>query len=148
VNRAKRVAANDSGLPNSLEESNFAVKKDAIGAPIQTFGATMQRYLPLLGVASVLSLAFFSAALAAAVTRADLSGKKICWNNGSASSYGSGGKYSNNLSGEGTWSVTAGGVHIHTERYDYLANVQKLPDGTFHATVIGTDMKTTGAYCK
>jgi hypothetical protein len=107
----------------------------------------MRGYLLPLSTACVLSLAFLSSAWATPVTSADLSGKKICWDNGSASSYGRGGKYSNNLSGEGTWAVTAAGVQIHTERYDYVAAVQKLPDGTFQAVVGGAAIKATGKYC-
>jgi hypothetical protein len=108
----------------------------------------MHRLLPALGAACLLLLAFLSAALAAPVTAGDLSGKKICWSNGSVSAYGPGGKYSNNLSGDGTWAVIGRGVHVHTDRYDYLANIQKLPDGTFSAVIIGTDVKTTGKYCQ
>ena len=108
----------------------------------------MQKLLSLLGAAVLLSLAFLAPASAAPVTAADLSGKKICWNNGSASVYGRGGKYSNNLSGEGTWSVTGAGVHVHTDRYDYMAAVQKLPDGSFQAVIIGAGIKSTGTYCK
>ena len=107
----------------------------------------MQRYLIALSAASVLSLAFVWSASAAPVTAADLSGKKICWDNGSASHYAPGGKYSNNLTGEGTWSMTGNGVHIHTERYDYVAAIQKLPGGSFQAVVIGTDLKSSGKYC-
>ncbi len=108
----------------------------------------MHKYLSPLGAASLLSLAFVSAASAAPVTSADLSGKTICWDNGSASTYGRGGKYSNNLSGEGTWSLTAGGVRIHTDRYDYVAVVQKRRDGTFHAVVAEMGITSTGKYCK
>ncbi|MGO9703076.1 MAG: hypothetical protein ACLPX7_27900 [Xanthobacteraceae bacterium] len=107
----------------------------------------MQKYLSPLSVASVLSVALYSAALAAPVTSADLSGKKICWNNGSVSSYGSGGKYSNNMTGNGTWSMAGGGVHIHTDRYDYVAAMQKSPDGTFQAVIAAANIKSTGKYC-
>ena len=111
----------------------------------------MPRYLLPLSAACALSLALVSAApaaLAAPVTAGDLSGKTICWSNGSVSSYGHGGKYSNTMSGEGTWAVTAGGVHIHTDRYDYVADVQKLPDGSFHAVVAAGGIDITGKYCK
>ena len=107
----------------------------------------MQKYLWSLGAASALCLAFVSAAQASPVTAADLSGKKICWDNGSASSYGPGGKYSNNLTGEGTWSVTGKGLHVHTDRYDYVVTVDKQPGGTFLAVAVGTALKTTGKYC-
>jgi hypothetical protein len=108
----------------------------------------MQRRLLSLTAASMLSLAVVSAALAAPVSSADLSGRSICWDNGSVSSYGAGGTYSNSMSGHGTWSMTGGGVHIHTDRYDYVASVQKLPDGTFHAVVPAASINATGKYCK
>jgi len=111
-------------------------------------GARMQKRVSLLGAAALVSLSLPSPASASAVTAADLSGKKICWNNGSASVYSRGGKYSNNLSGEGTWSITGAGVHVHTDRYDYVAAIQKLPDGSFQAVIIGAGIKSTGTYCK
>lgn len=108
----------------------------------------MQRFRisAVLGAASLLSLV--SVAQAAPVTAADLSGKSICWDNGSASAHRHGGKYSNNMNGEGTWSMTAGGVHIHTDRYDYVATIQKLPDGTFTAVIPAAGITSTGKYCK
>jgi len=108
----------------------------------------MHRHLLTLSAAATLSLIVVSAALAAPVRSADLSGRSICWDNGSASSYGAGGAYSNSMSGHGTWSMTGGGVHIHTDRYDYVASVQKLPDGTFHAVVPVAGINATGKYCK
>ncbi|MDR3422202.1 MAG: hypothetical protein P4L80_13325 [Xanthobacteraceae bacterium] len=108
----------------------------------------MLKYVSLFAGGFLLSLAFLSFASAAPVSSGDLSGKTICWDNGSTSRYGGGGKYSNNLSGEGTWAITGGGVHIHTDRYDYVAAIQKLPDGTFQAVVIGAGIKSAGKYCK
>jgi hypothetical protein len=107
----------------------------------------MHRYLLSLSAAGILSFAFCSAAPAAGITSADLSGKKICWDNGSASSYDSSGHYSNNVSGEGTWAVTAGGVSIHTQRYDYVAAMQKLPNGAFRAEIAAAGMTLNGKYC-
>lgn len=103
--------------------------------------------LPLAG-AVIVSLTYLSPAQAAPVTSADFAGKKICWGGGSVSSYGAGGKYSNNLTGEGTWSMTGAGMHVHTDRYDYIAKIQKLPDGSFTAVILGTEIKTAGKYCK
>jgi hypothetical protein len=114
--------------------------------PIKPEG-DMLRYLLPLSAACALSLAMVSAAAASPATAADLSGRKICWDSGSVSSYGPGGTYSNNMSGHGTWAVTGGGVHIHTDRYDYVANVQKLPDGSFHASVPAAGINTSGKYC-
>jgi hypothetical protein len=108
----------------------------------------MQSYLLPLGAAAVFSIACCAGALAAPVTAADLSGKKICWDSGQASTYGSGGHYSSGFAGEGTWAIAAGGVHIHTSRYDYLAHMQKLPNGVFAAAIVGTDIKSTGKYCQ
>jgi hypothetical protein len=107
----------------------------------------MRKFLFLIGAAAIFGVGLVSAAQAAPVTSADFAGKKICWGGGSISSYGAGGKYSNNLTGEGTWSMTAGGMHVHTDRYDYIAKVEKLPGGTFHAVILGTEIKTDGKYC-
>ena len=95
-----------------------------------------------------MSLVAVATTLAAPVSAADLSGKKICWSNGSTSSYGAGGKYSNNMTGTGTWSMTGGGVHIHTDRYDYVAIMQKSADGTFNALITAANIKSTGKYCQ
>lgn len=108
----------------------------------------MQRFLSLLAATAALSLTSLAAANAAPVTSADLAGKKICWNNGSVSSYGAGGSYSNNMTGNGTWSMAGGGVHIHTDRYDYVATMQKSADGTFHANIAAANIKSTGKYCQ
>jgi hypothetical protein len=108
----------------------------------------MQKLLSPLGAAVLLSLTLPSPASASAVTAADLSGKKIYWDSGSASVYGRGGNYSNNLSGEGTWSITGAGVHVHTDRYDYVAAIHKLPDGSFQAVINGAGIKSSGTYCK
>jgi len=104
--------------------------------------------LPLITASAV--IAGLSAASAAAVTSADFSGKKICWDNGSTSSYGAGGKYSNNMTGDGTWSVAGSALHVHTDKYDYVAAIQKAPDGTFHADIAGPSghVKASGKYCQ
>jgi hypothetical protein len=108
----------------------------------------MPTLLSQLATASIVSLALVSGAQAAGVTSADFSGKRICWDNGSTSTYSPGGKYSNNMSGEGTWAVTPAGLSIHTDKYDYVAIVKKMPDGSFHAEISGAGMTTVGKYCK
>jgi hypothetical protein len=120
----------------------------AAGHSVRIQETHMQGHLFTLTAAATLSVVFVSAALAAPVSSADLSGRSICWDNGSASSYGAGGAYSNSMSGHGTWSMSGGGVHIHTDRYDYVASVQKLPDGTFHAVVPVAGINANGKYCK
>jgi hypothetical protein len=104
------------------------------------------KYLAPLAAAAVVCFVA-TAAQAAPVTAADLAGKRICWNTGSASNYGAGGHYSSDFSGQGTWAIAPGGVHIHTASYDYRAIMQKLPDGSFTAAIVGTDIKSTGKYC-
>ena len=108
----------------------------------------MPKLLSQLAAASVVSLGLLSGVQAAGVSAADFAGKKICWDNGSASTYAPGGKYSNNISGEGTWAWTAGGLSIHTDKYDYVATVQKMADGSFHAEISAAGMTTIGKYCK
>jgi len=107
----------------------------------------MRKCILLVSATCVLSLALAAVATAGSVSSADLAGHSICWDNGSTSSYGRGGKYANTLSGEGTWAPTSGGFHIHTDRYDYVAAIQKMPDGSFQAEVLGARIKTTGKYC-
>lgn len=107
----------------------------------------MPRNLLLIVSASAF-IAGLSAASAAGVSSADLSGKKICWGNGSVSSYGPGGKYSNTMTGDGTWSLSGSHLHIHTASYDYVVTVQKAPDGTFQAENTAANLKTTGKYCQ
>ena len=104
----------------------------------------MRKYVSPLGIASVLFLAFVSAAMAKPATEADLKGKKICWSNGNISSFLSGGKYSSPMIGDGTWSVTANGVEIHAQHWSGYLDVDKLPDGTFQSGV----EKAVGKYCK
>jgi hypothetical protein len=111
-----------------------------------------RKYLPLfIGGLWATALASVSAALAAPVTAADLTGKKICWDNGNVSTFLPGGKFSSNRSGNGTWAMTAGGVETHTEHWSGVsANFEKMPDGTFQQTGSGKSGKPwilTGRYC-
>jgi len=112
----------------------------------------LSKYLAPLVAASAV-IAWLSAASAAAVTKADFAGKKICWNSGSStstSSYGAGGEYSSSVTGTGTWSMSGSGLHIHTNQYDYVATIQKTPGGTFEADIAGPSghLKATGKYCQ
>jgi hypothetical protein len=61
---------------------------------------------------STLASVLLSPATAAPATAADLEGRKICC--GNISSFMPGGKYSSPAIGEGTWSMTAQGVELHT----------------------------------
>ena len=109
----------------------------------------MQRHLSRLGVAAAFSLALFSAAQAAGITvRRFFRQERFAGVAARSARMAAGGKYSNNLTGDGTWSLSGSRLHIHTDRYDYVATVQKTPDGTFQADIAAANIKTTGKYCQ
>jgi hypothetical protein len=101
-----------------------------------------------VGLGLVLSLA--SSAMATPVSKADLAGKKFCWNDGGTENYYADGRYSSTHDGEGTWVVTDKGVQISTNTISGLADMQKLPDGTVTATwqVDGKPKTWTGHLCE
>jgi len=104
----------------------------------------MLNYLSPIGSAVAISLVFAAPALATEATTADLSGKKICWDNGLVSTYFPGGKYYSTLAGNGTWRATSAGIEIHAEHFAGLFDADKKPDGTFYS---GTE-HAGGKYCK
>ena len=84
------------------------------------------------------------AAMATPATVADLEGRKICWDSGNVSSFMPEGKYSSPAIGDGTWSMTAQGVEIHTSYLSAILDIDKLPDGTFKSHL----EKAAGKYCE
>ena len=110
----------------------------------------MRTPLSLIAASASVSLFLLSPAMATPVTNADLSGKKFCWNDGGSETYYVDGKYSSTHDGVGTWEVTAKGVQISTNQISGLADMQKLPDGSFTATWIvdGKPKTWTGHYCE
>jgi hypothetical protein len=92
----------------------------------------------------VLASALLSSALAEPATTEDLSGKKICWENGNISSFSADGKYSSPRLGNGTWVATAKGVEIHTPDMGVILDVDKQPDGTFKSRM----ENSVGKYCE
>jgi hypothetical protein len=94
----------------------------------------MRTPLSLFALVGVISIAFSSSAIATPVTNLELSGKEFCWNDGGTENYYPGGKYSSTHDGHGTWAITDKGVQIDTNQISGLADMQKLPDGTFTAT--------------
>ena len=88
--------------------------------------------------------------MATPVTRADLSGKKFCWNDGGTENYYADGTYVSTHDGKGTWSVESKGVQITTNQISGLADMQRLADGEFTATwmVDGRPKTWTGRYCE
>ena len=96
-----------------------------------------------------LTLLASSPAVATPVTSADLAGKKFCYMDGGTEMYYPDGKYVSSNDGTGTWAITDKGVQITTKQITGLADMQKLPDGTFAATWIvdGKPQTWTGHYC-
>ena len=96
------------------------------------------------GCAVVLPLFAAAPVLAAPVTAAELTGKKICWDNGLISTFLPGGKYFSNMAGNGTWQVTSVGVEIHAEHYSGIYEVDRQPDGSLKSA----NKHASGVYCK
>jgi len=97
-----------------------------------------------LATGSALASVLLSPAMAAPATAADLEGRTICWDSGNISSFMPGGKYSSPAIGDGTWSMTAQGVEIHTSYLSAILDIDKLPDGTFKSHL----EKAAGKYCE
>ena len=104
----------------------------------------MPRRVSSIGSAIAISVALTVSALAASVTTADLSGKKICWDYGLISTFFPGGKYYANMAGNGTWRVTSVGVEIRAEHYNGIYDIDKQPDGTLKSAT----KHASGKYCK
>jgi hypothetical protein len=104
----------------------------------------ISKALVSLVAGSALASIFLSAAMATPVTLADVDGRKICWSNGNISSFIAGGKYSSPIIGDGTWSMTAHGVELHTPALGAILDIDKLPDGTFQSKL----ENATGKYCE
>jgi hypothetical protein len=111
----------------------------------------MKSAIVSLAVSAPLAIALHGAALAAPVTEADLSGKKICWANGAISDFHADGTFSGNSAGQGAWAIRPEGVQVTIQHSSSVAAIDKLPDGTFKgsfANRVGARIETTGALCK
>ena len=64
----------------------------------------MHKHIQSFLAASVLALTLVPSASASPVTTKDISGKKICWDNGNISTFSPGGQYSSPVVGDGFWS--------------------------------------------
>src|ERR1700689_3910307 len=84
-----------------------------------------------LATGATLASVLLPPAIATPATVADLEGRKICWDSGNISSFMPGRKYSSPAIGDGTWSMTAQGVEIHTSYLRAILDIVKLPDGRF-----------------
>jgi hypothetical protein len=103
----------------------------------------MLHRLSAIGSAIAISMVFTASAFPTPVTTADLSGKKICWDDGLVGTFSPSGKYQSSRSGAGTWLVNSVGVQIRTERYSGLYDIDKQPDGTFKSLT----RHSSGHYC-
>lgn len=97
-----------------------------------------------LATGSTFASVLLSPVMATPATVADLEGRKICWDGGNISSFMPEGKYSSPAIGDGTWSMTAKGVEIHTSYLSAILDIDKLPDGTFKSKL----EKAAGKYCE
>jgi hypothetical protein len=102
------------------------------------------KVLLTLAAGAALASVLLSPTMAITPTEAELEGKKICWDSGNTSSFMPGGKYSSPAIGDGTWSMTAQGVEIHTSYLSAILDIDKLPDGTFKSKL----EKAAGKYCE
>jgi hypothetical protein len=97
-----------------------------------------------------LSLFLPSLALAKPLTKADIEGKKICFGN-VRHSFSPGGKVTNNVAGEGTWSISkAGIITVRFPSGPYLGVFRDSGGGAFEysGSWIGTPKLTVvGALC-
>jgi hypothetical protein len=97
-------------------------------------------------VVTGLGLSLFLPSLALALTKADIEGKKICWGK-DWKSFGPGGKVTNNVAGEGTWSISkAGVITVKFPGGPYSGVVRDLGGGSFEysGSWVGTPKLTVG----
>jgi hypothetical protein len=89
-----------------------------------------------------------TAAWAAAVTNADLDGKKICWSDGGRPTYGENGVYDEPGFGHGTWSLADGQLTVAASNGKYTGEITK-ENGRFHilGRINDEDLDAWGEYC-
>ncbi len=104
----------------------------------------ISKALVSLAAGSALASILLSSAMATPVTLTDIEGRQICWSNGNKSSFIAGGKYSSPVIGDGTWSMSAHGVELHTPTLSAILDIDKLPDGTFKSKL----ENAAGKYCE
>ena len=138
-----------------MAERDIKLSPYALGQPSpmrrRLSGGNRRRWRhSLAGACLGFALLSGSSAIATPVTRADLSDRKFCWNDGGTENYYADGAYVSTNDGKGTWSVTDKGVQITTNQISGLADMQKLEDGSFTATwlVDGKPKTWTGHYCE
>jgi hypothetical protein len=112
----------------------------------------MKACISLAVTSLTLSLLSPSHALAKPLTKADIEeGKKICWGN-DWKQFSPGGKVTNNVAGEGTWSISkAGVITVKFPSGPFSGVVRDMGGGAFEysGSWIGTPKLTVqgGVYC-
>ena len=111
----------------------------------------MKAWASLSVMGLCLSLICPSQASAKPLTKSDVEGRKICWGK-DWKQFSSGGKVTNNVAGEGTWSISkAGVITVNFPGGPYSGIVTELGDGSFiySGSWIGTPKLTVGGgvYC-
>ncbi len=112
----------------------------------------MRKRFSSRGLALGLSLFLPSLALAKPLTKADIEGKNICWGKSPRNSFNTGGKVTNSVAGEGTWSINkAGVITVRFPSGPYSGAIRDLGGGTFEysGSWVGTPKLTVdgGLYC-
>ncbi len=99
-------------------------------------------------VACAAALTGSTPALAAAVTQADLEGRKICWSDGGTPTYGKNGVYDEPGFGHGTWSLADGRLTVVASNGKYTGEITKEKE-TFHISGLINDqtLEVDGKYC-
>jgi hypothetical protein len=111
----------------------------------------VQSALRIVAVLLAATLIYSAAAAAEPVTRADLAGKKICWNDG-ITTFGNDGSFYSTRFSDGTWSLTGDQLVMRGAHAGFTAAITKQ-NGTFHVFghVAGNPAEpygTRGKYCK
>ena len=68
------------------------------------------------------------------VSARDISGKTICWSDGTRSTYAANGQYVNNQGAHRVWSVTPGVIHVGSVERE----AEVLPDGRLHSYYVAS----------
>jgi hypothetical protein len=98
-------------------------------------------------------VAYAAAALAGPVTKADLTGKKICWSSGGSPTYYRNGDYHEDILGYGTWTLSGDRLTVVASHGHYTGTITKENE-TFHISghVIfyrySKDLEESGKYCE
>ena len=99
-------------------------------------------------------VAYAAAGLAGPVTKADLTGKKICWSDGGSPTYGENGAYDENILGHGTWRLAGDRLSVSATHGQYTGTITKENE-TFHISGhvafyrrYSMDLEASGKYCE